>query len=637
MGIPSYFSQLVKNYTKTFSKVKPSVVHNLYLDSNSIVYDAYHSIVKDNGGNTSSANKDVIVSRVIHQIETYIADLHPTQNVFIAFDGVPPMAKVRQQRARRLKGQFEKQMKRQIIDSYRASSTSTSPSAVSVAVSSTLLAGANNSDWDPIVITPGTDFMKYMNDRIRCHFRPPTSPSSHTPMSASSLSPRILFSGSDEVGEGEHKLFEYIRQHPEEHRHHTTVVYGLDADLIMLCLFHLDHCDNLFLYREAPHFAMSSLEPDAGYFLDIPELANAIAIEMSFGTTPNEIRQATADYVLLCFFLGNDFMPHTPTLNIRNGGIDTLLKAYRACSAATEASSTCSVSAPSFHLVSTAHTAPDGSTSADTTSAFSIQWHNVHMLLSTIASQETELMRAEHSHRAHLNRICTQRRNQRIDTLIANNTTSNAELELKELFQQLNDQPISQRDTEHRIAPQRPHWNRRYYQELMFVDEQELCVGTKGRDRDARRTPAPIVADISSIVRDYLQCIEWTFHYYTHKCIDWRWYYPYMYAPLVQDVATYLASALPSQQSFFRCTEHANKPLQEHTLLMYVFPPSAWNQLPTTVRESANRTGQKWLQRHHSCGCGQQFMWAYCRYFWESHPVTPPIFTRRQLLQNGDI
>lgn len=34
------------------------------------------------------------------------------------------------------------------------------------------------------------------------------------------------------------------------------------------------------------------------------------------------------DFVLMCFIVGNDFLPNIPGFNIRNGGIDILLNFY---------------------------------------------------------------------------------------------------------------------------------------------------------------------------------------------------------------------------------------------------------------------------------------------------------------------
>ena len=51
----------------------------------------------------------------------------------------------------------------------------------------------------------------------------------------------IMVSGSNIIGEGEHKIFKHIRNNKEYHNNTNTIIYGLDADLIMLCLSHLIH------------------------------------------------------------------------------------------------------------------------------------------------------------------------------------------------------------------------------------------------------------------------------------------------------------------------------------------------------------------------------------------------------------
>ena len=65
--------------------------------------------------------------------------------------------------------------------------------------------GLNTSDniWNKTAITPGTLFMKNLNIGVKKYFN----------------SKKIIISGSDIPGEGEHKIFEYIRNNKDKHKH----------------------------------------------------------------------------------------------------------------------------------------------------------------------------------------------------------------------------------------------------------------------------------------------------------------------------------------------------------------------------------------------------------------------------------
>ena len=101
MGIPSYFSFLIKNHANIVKKLInfDKKIHNLYLDSNSIIYDCLRKISKDLIiiKMITEFEKELI-KEVCLKIEDYILTINKPNNVFIAFDGVAPIAKLEQQR-----------------------------------------------------------------------------------------------------------------------------------------------------------------------------------------------------------------------------------------------------------------------------------------------------------------------------------------------------------------------------------------------------------------------------------------------------------------------------------------------------------------------------------------------------------
>lgn len=521
MGIPSYFSYIIKNHPVIIKKYVKGVikVHNLYMDCNSVIYDVYHKLIAEN---IKEDFECAIIQNVISKITYYIHTIQPSETVFITFDGVAPVAKLEQQRSRRYKTWVQTNITRDI---YKKTTEVT---------------------WNTSSITPGTSFMANLTDKIRSHFLKADVIQQYKVK-------EILFSGSDENGEGEHKIYNFIRCHPAKHSTETTVVYGLDADLIMLSINHLPICPNIYLFRETPQFIQSidsSLEPNENYFLDIPALTKEIILYMSANNkqlAPDIQQNRIYDYIFLSFFLGNDFLPHFPSLNIRTGGMDKLLGAYRETM---------------------------GKMNDNLTNGKVIYWKNVRKMVQFLVNKEEEYFIAEH-----------KLRGKREHANMPSNTPD-------ELFRKFESQPTYERDVEKYINPNNPYWQKRYYRSLFHIISDT---------KDERKT---------HICVNYLEGLEWTMKYYTSGCPNWRWRYKYHFPPLLSD----LIHHIPIFQTTFVQNVPAN-PVTQMVQLCYVTPRANIRLLPPKIAQLLLEKYGDWYKE--DC----DFVWSYCKYFWESHVV----------------
>jgi 5'-3' exonuclease len=121
-------------------------------------------------------------------------------------------------------------------------------------------------------------------------------------------------SDSNEPGEGEHKVMAWIRARGEG----SIVVYGLDADLILLSMLHrCDMDESLYLMREKAEFYDSGANCKFMY-LSIDSLMDALFVK-------EDRKRHVLDYIAGMSFLGNDFLPHGLSFKIKEGGHERLL------------------------------------------------------------------------------------------------------------------------------------------------------------------------------------------------------------------------------------------------------------------------------------------------------------------------
>jgi len=155
------------------------------------------------------------------------------------------------------------------------------------------------------------------------------------------------------------------RSHPSHDPNTKHVIYGLDADLIMLSLAtHEPHFrvlrEDVFAQdkkgrgchtcgqpghhskdckgkkaEEPPTMDLikktGPVERKPFIFLDVAILREYLAVELSaiVHSFPFDLERAIDDWIFLIFFVGNDFLPHLPSLEIREGAIDMLMNIWK--------------------------------------------------------------------------------------------------------------------------------------------------------------------------------------------------------------------------------------------------------------------------------------------------------------------
>ena len=536
MGIPSYFSYIIQNHTDVLCKYKQlntAQFSRLYMDCNSILYDIWYNEINLKEDNIEN---EIIVQTKI-KIEKYIRETKPTDIIFIAFDGVAPVSKLEQQRNRRYKSWFQN------------------------IVTNNILSKDETTKYTTSMFTPGTSFMNKLSEYMIKEF---SNKENYYGVKT------IIIETPNSPGEGEHKLFNHLRENPCEN-HETSAIYGLDADLLMLGLFHLEFSKNMYIFREAPQFAQNLLDetkidtkPDELLFINIRKLGNSIIEEMD---CKDSSFYRMNDYVFMCFFLGNDFLPHFPSLNIRTKGMTVLLETYRnilGCKS-------------SQFLVSKEKT---------------INWSNLLCFVRELAKNELEYIHQEYKLR---------NRWENKPSMLHPHKTEDEKIKL---FQNT---PMLYRKEEKYINPYNSNWEERYYKILFHkeIKKQNVC-------------------------KNYLEGLEWVFNYYLLGKVNWYWKYKYSYPPLLKDLSFYLSKSIYNMKDILSSDfEINNKPIASELQLCYVLPPTHHFLIPEHAKKKEYYKELFYNFNYKDNLPIIDFQWAFCRYLWESHIKLPYVSSEK--------
>ncbi|XP_031109210.1 5'-3' exoribonuclease 3-like isoform X1 [Ipomoea triloba] len=499
MGIPAFYRWLLERYPRSVEPAMeetPAVVNgvtvpidttgpnpngyefdNLYLDMNGIVHPCFHP-----EGLPPPKTYDDVFMAVFKYLDRIFSIIRPRKLLFMAIDGVAPRAKMNQQRARRFRAAKDAADVASGTENLRGIHESK---------------GEDSSDTkilDSNVITPGTEFMAMLSSALQYYVQ--------TRMNEDPgwKGIKVILSDASVPGEGEHKIISYIRLQRNLHGFDPNTrhcLYGLDADLIMLAL--ATHEVHFTVLREdvrkahskdrgpklVKHVRVAKCGKELEKFISqqkfqllrIWVLRDYLAYDLQIpdSAVKIDLERLIDDFVFMCLFVGNDFLPHMPSLEISEGAIDLLMNVYK----------------KEFVQMG-----------GYLTNSVEVNLKRVEHFIQAVGSCENRIFKKRIQARKEWERPM-RHHSTKSDTK-GNQTKSHANFK------------TALEDDKVKLGEE--GWKDRYYAEKFGVESVEDC------DRVRRDT-----------VLKYAEGICWVMHYYYQGVCSWQWFYPYHYAPFASD------------------------------------------------------------------------------------------------------
>ena len=560
---------------------------NFYIDMNGVIHPACH------GDNmvTPETEEEMYV-KIFEYIDMLLDMVKPGKLVYMAIDGVAPRAKMNQQRSRRFRAVKDsadkKEALRMVKDELRLKGVQFDEEE-------------EKPHFDSNVITPGTPFMcnlaKALREWIDSKMATVADTYCRDEKSCELRWPKdlvVILSDASVPGEGEHKIMDYVRKQkaqPDYNPNLRHCLCGADADLIMLGLG--THELDFTILRE--EFVPNQPKPCeiCGQFnhetkscqgkANIPDqkirstsqpfiyIRLCVLREyLERECDDLDFERFIDDWVLLFFFVGNDFLPHLPSLEIREGAVDKLLRIYKQLMS--------TYSHPKPYITDNGY----------------VSLHKVELIMREFGKMENDIFvrrklneekwRSRQKNQKMLDHksmkaewmapVPVVKRGEEPEKL--ENVKAEAVNLSKESLSKSNEQekadevgtkPVkrkaedpdeeSDEDAGDEVQLWNEGWKERYYLHK-FGSTNHQVVSQK-------------------IVEHYAVGLCWVMRYYYQGCPDWQWYYPYHYAPFASDF-----NGISKIKVQFNQDAKPFRPLEQ---LMSVFPAASGDALPEPWRD----------------------------------------------------
>jgi len=539
MGVPGFFLWFLKKYkNKKFVLKKDELALNntnsLLIDTNCLLHPQCFKILAENPklkDNTELERK--MINACIEYLKYIIDYVDPDKEIYIAIDGVAPTAKIKQQRQRRYKSVNDRVLFDKIKTKHNKEIT---------------------TYWNNSAITPGTEFMQLLTKRIIEFCK------------TSKYKAKIYFSTANTPSEGEHKLLQHIRDCDNNYNY---VIYGLDADLIFLAL--ASNKDNIHLLREAQEIGTEKEKTNLNIlnYISIDVLKECIIEELNDILYDELIERnldkerIMRDFIFICYFLGNDFLPHIPSIDIKcydkkcNNGLDLLLQAY----------------------ANTYDNLDDYLISINENNDISYNVIFLQMFVEYLASFEEEFFMNMYNSKKYFRKCESEDKYEREKYKIENLQ-----------FKIEDDIELGRDDSE--------EYKFRYYKKYYHTDinQKEL---------------------VKFASYKYLEGLLWVANYYFNKCPSWDWYYPYDHAPFMSDLADNF-----KRFNLDNITFELGKPLKPVEQLLCVLPTQSDYLVQKEVKELMNDNKSPLI---HLYPHDFQIDLLYKTKYWQGIPILPDL------------